>query len=565
MTDLKPGDELGVDTVDAGQDKTFSIEEQLKAEVEETAQELAGQVEKKEDLETKDKKPEFTFDQLKTAYYQNEYGDSDVTIPLFQNRFVRDNATGDFYIFKNHRWHMCLNREQEAAFREVADVYGREAASCSKRAKKAKAEGDEDTADQEKKWQKSFNERATKLRGNARMRNVLNLATAGPCSLGISGENWNIDPRLMPVANGVVDLETGKLRSGKYDDWFFHGSPIEFKGMDYGGTFVTDLLNKLLCGNEETINYMELVLGFCCTGIQTKDFFVALGPLGNNGKSVLFDWVSYVLGGFASTIPVELIYEDRFGRDPDKPSPQLLNLRGLRTAIMSEPARNKVLSPSKVKSLTSGTDKISARNLNEKKLISFWPSHTLIMHGNAIPSVYGNQTAFYDRLKLIPFRARFVKDDKDVDESRHIYKQTPRAEMDKMLRDHDMEMLSFLVRCARKALFIGDMPNAPESINKETGNFREDEDIVGAYLKHCTDENPDSEERASDVYDSFRYYCDLIRGIKGKYVPSQKKISGDLRDQPHIERYTNGKNVYYKGIQIKKEWVPDFDWLKENK
>jgi putative DNA primase/helicase len=530
-------------------------------EVEETKNKstLAADSNKKKVGSEVDQKPKYTFEQLKAAYYHNEYGDADIAVPLFRNRFVRDNTTGIFYEFTKHRWHECKNREHEAAFREVADIYSHAAVECGKRAKEAEAGDDIDTAMREKKWQKNFNDRAWKLRGSARPASVLNKATAGPMSLGVSGENWNLNASLLPAANGVIDLETGKIRDGKYDDFFFHGSPIEYKGFNFGSSFVDNFISQLLCGHKELIEYFKLLIGFACTGIQTKDFFVMFGPLGNNGKSVLFDWISYVLGGFASAIPVEMIYEDRFGKDPDKPSPQLLNLRGLRLAVMSEPASNKRLSTSKLKFLTSGSDKIAARNLNEKKIISFWPTHTLIMHGNEVPRVVGHQGPFYDRLNLIPFRARFTRDDSEVDEANHIYKQLPRAEMDALLRQHDSEMLSFLVRCAKKALALGDMPSAPDIVKDETAAFRDEEDLVGRFLKICTAPNILWEEPAKEIYASFTYYCHEELGLNSKQTPSQKAIAADLRAQPHIERI-QGRTISYKGLKIVDEWRAPADF-----
>lgn len=536
----------------------LSTEEQIRAEVEETVQELEGKVEKKEEKPPEDAPLEFSFDQLKNAYYQNEYGDADITVPVFQKRFVLDNTTGDFYTFRDHRWHMCQNREQEAAFREVADVYGKEAAVCSKRSKKLDGEGEVEAAKKEKGWQKNFNERATKLRGSARMRNVLGLATAGEGSLGMSGEDWNMNHSFLPVANGVVDLETGKLRAGKFNDWFSHGSPVEYD-KDCDGDFVPNLMKQLLCDDKELIVYIEHMLGFCTTGIQTKDFFVAYGPLGNNGKSVIFDWVSHVLGGFAAPVPVEMIYYDRFGKDPDKPSPQKLALRNLRMAIMSEPESGKRLSTGKTKDLTSGTDKIKARNLNEKQLIEFWPTHTLIMHCNDIPRVVGSQGPFYDRLKLIPFRARFVKNIKEVDEKNNVYLQTPRGQIDALLREHDQEMLAYLIRCARKAIHLGDMPEAPAAINDETKAFREEEDLVGRYLDCCTEKKEHSSVRAGEFHNSFSYYCNVELGISPKGIPALKTIQRDVVNQPHIERIGKSR-ISYKGIHIIDEWVPDPTW-----
>lgn len=535
-------------------------EEEIRDQVKETAEKLAVAAgTKKAPSSPEQEEPKFTEADLQRAYYLNEYGDADIAIKLFKNRFVRDNATGNFFRYTGHRWHQCRNREQEAEFREVAEAYSREAAQCSVRAKAAQADGDEVTQKQEEAWRKKYNDRARALRGASRMRNVLNLSTAGAESLGMSGEGWNNDHRLLPAANGVIDLETGKLRPGRYDDWYFCGSPVEYKGYHHDGDFVPDFLNKLLCGNQSLIEYMSHLLGFAVTGIQTKDFFVAYGPLGWNGKSVLFDWVSRVLGEFAATIPVEMIYEDRFGRDPDKPSPQVLRLRGLRLAIMTEPESNKRLSPAKVKYLTSGTDEIGGRNLNEKELVSFWPTHTLVMHGNEIPRVRGHQGPFYDRLRLIPFRARFVRNADEVDEANHVYKQIARAEMDALLREHDTEMLSFLVRCARAALTLGDMPSPPDEVKKETRVFRDEEDLVGRFLRQCTEKVTHAQEQAKDVYRSFSYFCREELGLSQKQTPSQKAISTDLRAQPYIERI-EGRTVAYAGIKLVSEWIPAEDW-----
>lgn len=535
--------------------------EEIRAEVEATAAELQDQVPPEEErtLRAPVNPEDLTRDDMKQAFYNNEYGDADLAVMLFRRRFARDNATEAYYRWQENRWHRCKNREQEGEFRELADLYSKHAAACAEDMKRAQAEDDKDSVARHKIWRDNFNKRAKALRGTARMRNVLTLATAGEGSLGVSGDHWNQDYQLLPVANGVVDLETGKLREGRWDDWCNAGSPIEYAGYHHGGEFVPRFLDQLMCGSSELVDYLEHLLGFSVTGIQTKDFFVLYGPLGWNGKSVLMEWVSRVLGEFAATMPVEMIYEDRFGRDPDKPSPQVLRLRGLRLAVMSEPEGNKRLSPAKVKNLTSGTDRLQGRTLNDKNVVMFDPTHTLVMHGNEVPRVMGHQRAFYDRLRLFPFRARFVRNQEEVDTARHVYLQTPRAEMEALLRKHDQEMLSFLIRCARKALAKGDMPAPPAAVLQETRSFRDEEDLVGRYLRQCTDEVPDAHEQAKDLYRSFAYFCREEIGLSAKQTPSLKAISADLRAQPHIER-VESRTVLYYGIRIKADWVPADDW-----
>jgi putative DNA primase/helicase len=527
----------------------------IKAEVEQTAAELADQVKKTPADKEKPERPEITDEMLQRMFYANEVGDAELAVLLFRDRFVRDNATGIFYEFRDHRWHQCRNRETEAAIKEIAQEYSKAAARCAKAAK----ESDEDAAKQAGWWKKSFNQRAHAVSARTRMRNVLDIATAGDSSLGITGDHWNSNHQLLPAANGVIDLETGKIRTGRYNDWFFAGSPVEYKGYHHEGPFVPEFLRTLLCNDASLVEYMQNLLGFATTGVQTKDFFVAYGPLGWNGKSVLFDWVQRILGDFAATVPVELIYEDRFGRDPDKPSPQILRFRGLRLAIMTEPESNKRLSPAKVKQLTSGTDKLGGRNLNERELVSFWPTHTLIMHGNEVPRVQGHQGPFYDRLRMIPFRARFVRPDVPEDPERHIHHQIPREKMNRILQEHDQEFLSFLVRCARRALELGDMPNPPDPVLNETRAFRDEEDLVGRFLRQCTKEEPTAQEQAKDVYRSFCYWCREEVGLTARSTPSMKAISADLRAHPHIEK-VEGRTVVYGGIKIHQEWVPPEDW-----
>jgi putative DNA primase/helicase len=222
---------------------------------------------------------------------------------------------------------------------------------------------------------------------------------------------------------------------------------------------------------------------------------------------------------------------------------------------MTEPEGNKRLSPAKVKFLTSGTDKISGRNLNERQVIEFDPTHTLLMHGNTVPRVIGHQGPFYDRLRLLPFRARFIRDQGEVDPEKFVFLQIPEYQLTKTMHEHDSEMLSFLVRCARKALEAGDMPAPPEAVLKETADFRDEEDLVGRYLKQCTEIVPDGMEQAKDIYLSFAWWCKEELGLTAKSTPSQKAISSDLRAQPHIEREPGRVNKY-RGIQVRKEWIP---------
>ena len=66
-----------------------------------------------------------------------------------------------------------------------------------------------------------------------RKKNILKLAVAGQHSLGITGDEWDLDPYLLACKNGVIDLKTGGFRPGKPEDYIKTFAPAEWKGLEF--------------------------------------------------------------------------------------------------------------------------------------------------------------------------------------------------------------------------------------------------------------------------------------------------------------------------------------------
>ena len=489
---------------------------------------------------------DITEDEIESASWLNQVGDAALLVRLLGGKFVFDNRLERTYRFNASHWHPDANCDFRRAMFGLADLY---AAIGAKYAKLFTETDDKNFQTRRDR----YNERASKCRSLQRMNSVWRIATSGDGSLGISGDEWNQHPTLFPCANGVIDLETGKLLPGDPKQYFCFASPYEFHGLHAEAVLWDDILDKALCKNRDLRDYFDYFAGFACTGIQTKQFFCALGPGGNNGKSVIFDTMARILGGFAGTVPVELFLEQKYSKSADGPSPSILKLRGLRLAVTSEAQRSHRFSLAKVKQLTGG-DILEARGLYVHEPIEFPQTHSCVLHSNSLPMAAGNDAAFYNRLRVLKFAAQFIPPQEGAeDPARNIWHQIPRNRLNVELEKCGPGILAWYVRCAIRALKLGDMPTAPACVMEETGEYREEQDLIGQWMAQCTVPDENNQEQMKDLHAAFGRWCVEEMNTPKDKVMSMKSMAADFKTRPGLEKIVS-RVIYYKGIRIIDEW-----------
>ena len=80
--------------------------------------------------------------------------------------------------------------------------------------------------------QKQLLKRVSQLRADKRRTACLKFAHTIDNPLAIAGEEFDNKPMLFPCANGVIDLETGRLHDGRPGDYLSLSSPVPFLGID---------------------------------------------------------------------------------------------------------------------------------------------------------------------------------------------------------------------------------------------------------------------------------------------------------------------------------------------
>lgn len=509
-------------------------------------------------------------DRLVESVRRQQLGDAELLIELIGDQFCYDHKRQQFMRFVNSHWVDDAKKQHRKEVVQLADHFERGAKMLNKNiselqkqieklAKKISAAEEPTQADlialteKEKELSKAhhnrkkFNDRADRLRNDRRTSGILNMATSGEDTLGMDGTEWDKDHILLPCANGIIDLQTGFLLPPDPKHKMRHASEYEYRGLHEEAPFWTDFLHKVFCGDQELLEYFEKVIGYAVTGLDShKEIYIAYGPSADNGKSSLFDTIMKVIGGYASVLSDSVLLQN--GKKTGGPDPELLVLDGLRMAVASEPAQGQKFNKESIKQIT-GSDRIRARGLYTDT-VEFKPRCKLFIHTNFMPQVSGADRAFFNRLRLIPFNARFTKDPNEVDESKHIYLAMPRNMVDEKLAEEAPGILSWIVRCARK--FLTDLSLIPPLIVvHEVETYQEDMDPVGSWISDWCEEHPHDPNvrtQAKDLYESFVCYSKEEHKTEDRFIIKQRTFGDQMKQK--FKRQKIGVYFYF-GISIK--------------
>lgn len=519
---------------------------------------------------------------LYRCFRRAEVGDGELAALLLSGKFFHDNFQkgGQWYQFNCTCWMKDINRNVEQAVDIVACEYEKEMKylrllvnslprdNTFDASKPDEKEARDKNQRKRTKWTKlaqGFSKRAGKLRTLKSVNTTLKGASAGDGSLGLNGSDLTEPSTLLPCANTVIDLATGKeYKASPWSQLYFRRkSPVEYKNLNEEAKLWDLTLDQVTCFRKNLREYLEYAIGFMVTGLQTKDLFCFYGKHGDNGKTVITEMIEFCLGEFAATVPVEILLEEKYAKSSG-PREDLLLLQNKRLAITSEAEAKQYFSLGKIKQLTSGGDRIRARGVNEKHSVQFKQTQSFVLHSNNIPQVRTGDNAFFNRLRLIPFDARYVANPEEVDEEKFIYPMMQKEELMRKLEAEASGILAHLVRCAMKAITLGHMPKPPECVVMELDDYKDDNDPYGPFFSQCCEPDPDHREQAKWLYLAWKKFHMAENELTDdKHVKKQRTMGTELKTRTDITRIPKDQSgtgtVMYQGFRIKNEHRADGD------
>jgi putative DNA primase/helicase len=466
-----------------------------------------------------------------------ESGDAHFYVSLFSGILAYDHAAGLWYFFSGHYWVRCKIGEPLAMLEVLIDEYEKLAEKWSWRRRNATKRGDNNEAQKSKEAENLLLRKIGQLRRRRYRQDVLKLATAGKDSLGISGDEWDLNSDYLPCINGVLEITPGTFRDGRWQDFIKVYCPTAWQSFVTPHEKFKRFILEIMGYDQELADYLQRLLGSAITG-RVEEHILAIfwGASGRNGKTVLLEILSYVLGELAGPAEAEMILVQKYAKSASAPSPELKALRGKRLVWCSETDEGRRLNAGKTKWLCGG-DTIIARGTYDKRSIEFKPSHSLFLVTNFRPVINPQDEALWDRIHLVSFPIKFVDNPKGDKQAKRIDK------FEEILKEEASGILAWLLEGYYQYKEKGLSP--PPSVLSSTKEYHQAEDSIALFLEESCILGDTLIARAEPLFEAYQNYC-TEEGFKPR---GKRKFFLIIHSQ--FSRDRDGKGRYYIGLSLK--------------
>lgn len=325
---------------------------------------------------------------------------------LYSDEYVCTNIKSNiWYRFQDHKWvidesgrSLCNDLEK------VRDMIYRRSLSMAQEILLTQGEAERTDLTEKKKILNTV----TKLLGNNATRNCIVNECKRLFFADDFYENLDNNPMLMCFTNGVVDFERKIFRKGTPEDYLTKCTKIKFIGFDYVENDIFYEIHSFmeqLFPCTELLHYMWEHLASILVGKQKDQTIHMYNGAGQNGKSVLVNLMGMVLGEYKGDVPLTLLTQTR--TKIGGLSPELLELKGTRMAVIQEPSLGDVINEGVMKQLTGG-DKVQARSPYNLTTTIFIPQFKLIICSNHLMLIKTQDHGTWRRVRVVEFESLFT-------------------------------------------------------------------------------------------------------------------------------------------------------------
>ena len=219
------------------------------------------------------------------------------------------------------------------------------------------------------------------------------------------------NPYLMCFNNCVVDFKNKICRKGQPDDYISKSTNIDYIPMKElqargNGETIDDIKRfiKELFPERDLEEYMWQHLASTLIGTNENQTFNIYTGSGSNGKSKLVELMSKCLGDYKATVPITLVTQSR--NNIGSTSSEIVQLMGVRYAVMQEPSKGDKINEGIMKEITGG-DPIQGRALF-KDAVTFIPQFKLVVCTNVLFDIKSNDDGTWRRIRVCDFMSKFT-------------------------------------------------------------------------------------------------------------------------------------------------------------
>lgn len=481
-----------------------------------------------------------------------EAGDWDyamVLYHLFKDKYVCSSITNrKWYVFNKHRWEKDEGQRLRMAIsKDLFELY-----SAKQSQYLAESQHFEPSDENHEKFQrkiKKIAEICIKLKKTNDKNNIMREAMEIFFDKDFT-RNIDSNAYLMCFTNGVFDFKNKIFRDGYPQDYITKTTSIPY--VAYDSEKSSEIANEIMTFMEQLFplpdlcRYMWDHLASVLIGVKKEHAFNIYRGSGSNGKSILTDLMSQCLGDYKGTVPITLVTDKR--SSIGGATPEVMQLKGVRYAVMQEPSKDAVINEGIMKELTGG-DPLLGRALYCDSEI-FIPQFSLVVCTNALFEIKSNDDGTWRRMKLVDFLAKFISEgETHTDDTKYVFPKDKGLKM--KLTKWAPVFISMLIKRACETQ--GEVIDCQEVI-AASNKYRQSQDAISGFIndKIIKIDNSYGVNQTS-LNNAFKEWFQTNHG--GKRVPKLSELMESM-----IKKFGNKNSKTNKWYNIKiKEDSEDCD------
>ncbi len=432
-----------------------------------------------------------------------EFDMANVLYNIYKDRFVCSSIQKNtWYEFRRHRWEESDSGTALRRFisTEMHQLYVQKVMESTNQMNQQQQ--DDENWENNRKRTKKLCDIADLLKRTVWKKNIMTEAKELFFDKDFYGK-LDQNAYLLCFRNGVVDFKNRVHRKGQPDDYISKCTNIDYIPIESARrnpefakveTFMAELFP-----NPSLRGYMYQHLSSCLLGTNQNQTFNIYKGIGSNGKSLIVQLMSKVLGQYKGTVPFALLTQKR--SSIGSTSSEIVQLMGVRYAVMQEPSKGDKVNEGIMKEITGG-DPIQGRALF-KDTVTFVPQFKLVVCTNVDIEFMSNDDGTWRRIRVCDFESKFVDNpgsDPKYPSSRFPHQFKKDKSLENKLDAWAPLLASHLVEMAYERQ--GDVSDCAE-VMSSSNRYRERQDTMSEFARDCLKAEDGAKATKNDLLTRF--------------------------------------------------------------